>query len=174
MQNSERKDFSEKLDSSPIRAAGAHKGPRRARPSQGSTAVSTEGCKPSRDEPISARLGRNRGRLHSEVSKLSAPKTGEAACRAVVRYCKRLKKRRIFRHRKRTFRLSICLLLPPRIPALGSGPIPPQSGGNVAKRQRGTARVRGGQSAPQRGIFKGRFPHCVGEMSRSDKGGRGG
>ena len=37
----------------------------------------------------------------------------------------------------------------------GLGTIPPQCGGNVAKRQKGTARVRGGQSAPQRGIFKG-------------------
>ena len=38
---------------------------------------------------------------------------------------------------------------------MGAGTIPPQCGGNVAKRQKGTARVRGGQSAPQQGIFKG-------------------
>ena len=67
-----------------VRAYGAHKGPRGARPSQGSTAVSIEGCKPSRDEPLPARLGRNRGRLHCENSEPFALETGESAFRAVV------------------------------------------------------------------------------------------
>ena len=69
-----------------VRALGAHKGPRSARPYQGSIVVSIEGCKPSRDEPLPARLGRNRDRLHSETSKPIAPEISETACRAVVRF----------------------------------------------------------------------------------------
>ena len=68
-----------------VRAFGAHKGPRSARPSQGSTVVSIEGCKPSRDEPLSARLGRNRERLHSEDSEPFAPETSGIAYRTVAR-----------------------------------------------------------------------------------------
>ena len=73
-----------------VRAYGAHKGPRSARPSQGSTAVSIEGCKPSRDEPLPARLGRNRERLPCEDSERFAPETGESACRTVAEFWKAL------------------------------------------------------------------------------------
>ena len=57
-----------------VRAVGAHKGPRRARPSQGSSGVSIEGCKPSRDEPLSARLGRNGGGYTPRFPNCSRPK----------------------------------------------------------------------------------------------------
>ena len=112
------------------------------------------GRRPTRDDH-SARSARNREGLHSEASGRLAPETGETACRAVVRFWKSPIKCSIFQQRSAPIGSRYVCCLPPRNPAVGEGTIPPQCGGNVAQRQKGTARVRGGQSAPQQGIFKG-------------------
>ena len=92
------------------------------------------GRRPTRDD-LSAKSAQNWDRLHCEDPGHLAPEISESACWAVARFWESLIKVQNFPVKERTCWLSIRLLLPPRIPAVGSG--------DAAR------------ALPSRGIFKG-------------------